>query len=110
MGVPLVTVVTDLVTPHRGWTAPAVDACIVPTERARIGCLQQGMAVERIQVLGLPIDLKFSRPGVPRTSICQQLGLDPAMPIVLLAGGGAGTGGLEKLARALWQADLSIQL
>jgi len=24
MGVPLVTVVTDLVTPHRGWTAPAV--------------------------------------------------------------------------------------
>lgn len=110
MRVPVVTVMTDLVTPHRGWTSPAVDACIVPTERARICCQHQGMAAERIQVLGLPIDLKFSRPGVPRTSVCQQLGLDPAMPIVLLAGGGAGAGRLEKLARALWQADLPIQL
>jgi 1,2-diacylglycerol 3-beta-galactosyltransferase len=110
MRVPLVTVMTDLVTPHRGWTAPAVDACIVPTEQARIRCQQQGMAAERIQVLGLPIDLKFSRPGVPRTSVCQQFGLDPAMPIVLLMGGGAGAGRLEKLVRALWQADLPIQL
>jgi 1,2-diacylglycerol 3-beta-galactosyltransferase len=110
MRVPLVTVITDLVTPHRGWTAPAVDACIVPTDQAGARCRQQGLAAERIQVLGLPIDLKFSRPGIPRASVCQQFGLDPAMPIVLLAGGGAGAGGLEKLACALWQADLSIQL
>lgn len=110
MRVPVVTVVTDLVTPHRGWIAPSVDACIVPTERVRVRCQQQGMAAERIQVLGLPIDLKFSRPGVPRTSMCQQFGLDPTVPIVLLMGGGAGAGGLEKLVYALWQADLPIQL
>lgn len=110
MRVPIVTIMTDLVTPHRGWVAPVVDACIVPTEQARVRCQQQGMSAERIHVLGLPIDLKFSRPGAPRTSVCDRLGLDTAMPIVLLAGGGTGAGGLEKQVRTLWQAGLPIQL
>ncbi len=110
MRVPMVTIMTDLVTPHRGWIAPDVDTCIVPTEQARVRCQQQGMAAERIHALGLPIDLKFSRQGTPRASVCERLGLDPTMPIVLLAGGGTGAGGLEKQVRALWQADLPTQL
>jgi 1,2-diacylglycerol 3-beta-galactosyltransferase len=110
MRVPVVTVMTDLITPHRGWIDPAVDACIVPTELARACCQHQGLAAERIQVLGLPIDLKFGRPGAPKALVCQRLGLDPNMPIVLLAGGGAGVGRLEELARALWQSDLPIQV
>src|SRR5215467_13722265 len=34
--VPFVAVMTDLMTPHRGWTAPEVRHCLVPTEVARV--------------------------------------------------------------------------
>ena len=107
--VPVVTVMTDLVKPHRGWTAPAVDTCIVPTEEARSHSLRQGVAPERIRLFGLPIDQAFGRANVASALVRQRYGLRPELPIVLLVGGGAGAGGLAKLARALWQADLPAQ-
>jgi 1,2-diacylglycerol 3-beta-galactosyltransferase len=110
MDVPVITVVTDLVTPHRGWAAPGVDACIVPTELAGKFCQEQGMPAKRISVLGLPIDVKFSQPVLPKSIVCQQLDFESTLPIVLLMGGGGGAGGLERLVHSLWQADLPIQL
>ena len=108
--VPLVTVMTDLVTPHLGWAAPAVDTCIAPTEPACVFCLRQGLAADRVPLIGLPIDLRFYRSTATRSHVCHQLGLDTHLPIVLLGGGGAGAGSLEKLARTIQRARLPLQL
>jgi 1,2-diacylglycerol 3-beta-galactosyltransferase len=108
--VPLVTVMTDLVTPHLGWAAPTVDTCIAPTEPASVFCRRQGLAAERVPLIGLPIDIRFYQSRATRSHVCRQLGLDPHLPIVLLGGGGAGAGSLDKLARAIQQARLPLQL
>jgi 1,2-diacylglycerol 3-beta-galactosyltransferase len=108
--VPLVTVMTDLVTPHLGWAAPAVATCIAPTEPASVFCRRQGLAADRVPLIGLPIDIRFYQSRATRSHVCRQLGLDPHLPIVLLGGGGAGAGSLFKLARAIQQARLPLQL
>ncbi|HKF38867.1 MAG TPA: glycosyltransferase, partial [Ktedonobacteraceae bacterium] len=58
--IPFLTVVTDLITLHYAWFAPGADAYIVPTERARDIYLQRGLDPERVHVLGMPIDPKFT--------------------------------------------------
>jgi 1,2-diacylglycerol 3-beta-galactosyltransferase len=108
--VPVVTIMTDLVSPHLGWAAPAVDTCIAPTEPAWIFCRKQGLTAERVPVIGLPIDLRFYQRAATRPQVCRRLGLDPHLPIVLLGGGGAGAGRLDKLARAILRARLPLQL
>src|SRR5207237_3790920 len=55
----LVTVITDLVEFHLGWMFPRSDLTIVPTERARQECLAAGLPEEKVQLLGLPVDLRF---------------------------------------------------
>lgn len=110
MKVPFLTVMTDLVTPHRGWAAPRVDGCAVPTPMAEALCRQYGMAAEKLRVLGMPIDLKFSREDASRELLRAKLGLDPALPTLLLAGGGEGAGKLAQMVCAIWQAELPVQL
>lgn len=110
MRVPFLTVMTDLVTPHRGWVEPRVDGCAVPTPMAWSFCRQHGMAAEKIHALGMPIDLKFSRDDASRELLRAKLGLDPALPTLLLAGGGEGAGKLARMVRAIWQAELPVQL
>src|SRR5579872_4674146 len=46
--VPVVTVVTDLVSIHCAWMAPGVNACVVPTEAARRLALASGISRKRI--------------------------------------------------------------
>ena len=60
----LVTVVTDLVEFHLGWMFPRSDLTVVPTESAREECLAAGLPEEKVQLLGLPVDLRF-RPPAP---------------------------------------------
>ncbi len=108
--VPFITVITDLVSVHRGWVAPAVDACVVPTDAARQVCLQHGMASEKIHLLGMPVDPRFSQPGEPKSVLRRQLGLDPLLPTILLVGGGEGTGKLYTSVRAISRARLPVQL
>jgi 1,2-diacylglycerol 3-beta-galactosyltransferase len=108
--IPFLTVMTDPVTPHRSWVAPAADHCIVPTDMARDFCQQHGMPDDNIAVLGMPIDLKFSRPCASKALLRKQLGLHPTMPVVLVMGGGEGAGKLVQRVRALWRAALPVQL
>ncbi len=108
--VPFLTVITDLVNVHRGWVAPGVDACVVPTEAAQQICLQHGLAPEKIHLLGMPIDPRFSQPGESKLLLRERLGLASQVPTVLLVGGGEGTGGLYRSVRAISRAGLPVQL
>jgi 1,2-diacylglycerol 3-beta-galactosyltransferase len=108
--VPFLTVITDLMNVHLSWVAPEVDACVVPTSAARDCCLRYGMPAEKIHLLGMPIDPKFTVPAEPKETLRKQLGLAPDLPTILLVGGGEGAADLERASRALWRSEVPAQL
>ncbi|HEU5229794.1 MAG TPA: glycosyltransferase [Ktedonobacteraceae bacterium] len=110
MRIPFLTVVTDLVSVHYAWFAPGVDAYIVPTEQARQLYLKRGLDAERVHVLGMPIDPKFTRPTESKEVLQRKFGLIPGLPVVLLVGGGDGAGGLQLAVRAISQSRLPVQI
>lgn len=109
--IPVLTVVTDLVSLHCAWIAPKVDACVVPTEEARAFALAEGMPARRVHLLGMPISPRFAAPaqGTPEERRVR-LGLDPSLPVVLLVGGGEGAGGLAEAVEVLSRERLPAQL
>jgi 1,2-diacylglycerol 3-beta-galactosyltransferase len=108
--IPFLTVVTDLISVHHSWYAPGADGYIVPTEQARQLYLKRGLDPEKIHVLGMPIDPKFTLPMPDKAELRHKLGLDPTLPTILLVGGGDGAGGLRTAVQAISQARLPVQL
>jgi 1,2-diacylglycerol 3-beta-galactosyltransferase len=101
----LMTVITDLVDFHRGWTFSQADLVIAPTELARKVALRRRVPADRVMLLGLPVDLRF-RPPAPgeKRALRRRFGLDQRRFTVLVMGGGAGVGPLERQLRALaWE-------
>lgn len=99
---PLMTVVTDPVTPPVAWFCPDVDCCVVATEPARAVALACGVPPERVRVIGLPIRGTFAAArGRPKPQVRQQLGLAAEQPLILMTGGGAGIGRIRPLAQAV---------
>ncbi len=110
LSVPFVTVVTDLITIHHSWFAAGADGYIVPTEEAKQLYLRRGLDPQRVHMLGMPIDPKFTRSVDSKPELQQRFGLLPDLPVVLLVGGGDGAGGLQAAVRAISQAHLPVQL
>ncbi len=97
-----VTMVTDPIAPPLPWFCPHVDLCLVATEPARRAAEQAGMPPHKLHVVGLPVRQSFAVAGaMPKPDARRRLGLPPDMPLILLAGGGAGIGRLLELVRAL---------
>jgi 1,2-diacylglycerol 3-beta-galactosyltransferase len=99
---PLITVVTDLIDFHLGWACPESDLVVVPTEGARRVVLRHGVPPERVELLGLPVDLNFRPPAPGETrALRRRFGLDEERPTLLVTSGGDGSGGLLHQVRAL---------
>jgi 1,2-diacylglycerol 3-beta-galactosyltransferase len=101
----LMTVITDLVDFHRGWTFSQADLVIAPTELARKVAQRRRVPADRIKLLGLPVDLRF-RPPAPgeKQALRRRFGLDERRFTVLVMGGAAGVGHLTQQVRALaWE-------
>ena len=101
----LMTVITDLVDFHRGWTFSRADLVVAPTELARKVALRRRVPADRVKLLGLPVDLRF-RPPAPgeKRALRRRFGLDEARFTVLVMGGAAGVGNLLKQVRVLaWE-------
>ncbi|HEV2475850.1 MAG TPA: glycosyltransferase [Candidatus Dormibacteraeota bacterium] len=98
----LMTVITDLVDFHRGWTFSQADLVVAPTERARRVALRRRVPPDRVKLLGLPVDLRF-RPPAPgeKQALRRRFGLDENRFTVLVIGGAAGVGHLAAQVRAL---------
>ncbi len=105
-----IPVVTDLISVHHAWFAPGADGYIVPTEQARQLYLKRGLDPQRVHVLGMPIDPKFTLPLPSKEELRSKLGLDRHLPTILLVGGGDGAGGLRTAVQAISQARLPVQL
>ncbi|MFL5624676.1 MAG: glycosyltransferase, partial [Ktedonobacteraceae bacterium] len=89
---------------------PGAEAYIVPTQNARQLYLARGLDPERVHVLGMPIDPKFTRPTASKQELQRKIGLEPGLPVVLLVGGGDGAGGLQDAVRTISRARLPVQL
>jgi 1,2-diacylglycerol 3-beta-galactosyltransferase len=111
--IPLITVITDLVDVHSSWICDDIDAIVTPSAAALNRIRAAGIDADRCFDLGMPVDESFTvRPpsAVERRELRRRLGLDPARRTVLLTGGGEGSGGLLRRARALCAAGLDLQL
>ena len=108
--IPFITVVTDLVSLHYTWFASGADAYILPTEQARLLYLARGLDPKRVHILGMPIDPKFTQPTESKQELQRKFGLEPGLPVVLLVGGGEGSGGLQDAVRIISRARLPVQL
>lgn len=108
--VPMVTMITDLVTVHPLWVCSEVDLCLAPTEEARTEALKWGIVGGKIEIVGLPVGLAFTEGDVNRDGVRAELGLEGDLFTVLISGGGEGVGDLWALVEAVAQAGLEVQL
>jgi 1,2-diacylglycerol 3-beta-galactosyltransferase len=115
-GTPFATVVTDLGSAHAAWFDAEPDRLFVPNERLESVAIAQGVPADRIRRIGQPIRPVFadtphqSRSDDDRQRQREALGLEPTMKTALLLGGGEGFGKLDRIARAIDQAELPLQL
>ncbi|MDQ2961450.1 MAG: galactosyldiacylglycerol synthase [Candidatus Dormibacteraeota bacterium] len=112
-GVPVITVITDLVDIHAGWACRDVDAVVIPSPGGLDRCRRAGIPASHCHMLGLPVDSAFSRPplrAAERRELQRSLGLDGRRFTVLVCSGADGSGSIARRARALAAADLDIDL
>ena len=111
--VPLVTVITDLVTIHHSWTAAgAADHYVVGSPEARGVCADRGIPLSRIHDFGLPIREGFSPAPTDRAAAKRALGLDPQRRTLLVMAGGEGGGRIPRLLHEIAPtvAELDLQI
>lgn len=94
---------------HRMWVHDNMAGYFAANEEVAERMRQNGIPAQKIHVTGIPVMPGFMRQ--PERHICAaEYGLDPHKPTVLLMGGGAGVGDLDKLAAHLLHLDTSFQL
>jgi 1,2-diacylglycerol 3-beta-galactosyltransferase len=108
LNIPVITVVTDLVTIPAVWFDNRVDHCILPTERAIDRALYYGMNPKQLSVIGLPISEQFRKRLPSKKSIREKYGWPTDKPLLLLMAGGEGVGPLYEISRAIAAAELDV--
>ena len=106
--IPVLTVVTDLATVHGLWFNDDVDKCLVPTATVLNKALESGIAADRLEITGLPVDPALNRP-VDRAQLRAKLGLRSDRFVALLAGSNR-VQKLEPVAQALNHTGLPLEL
>ena len=109
-GLPLMTIVTDLVDVHRWWAAPAVDQYVVASDAAEAALVRLGVTPSRIAQTGIPLREEFDHLALSAREARERLELDPDMTTVLVMGGGAGAGRLVNNATAIASAGAQAGL
>ncbi len=73
-GAPFLTVVTDLVSVHRLWFHESAEACLVPTQAVADKALESGLAADRVEITGLPVNPNLALP-CDKAALPRQVGL-----------------------------------
>jgi len=102
IGCKIAVIVTDLY-PHLMWLRGKPDAFYVPTEWSRLELIERATwSADQIEVTGIPVHPAFSAlADQDRSLLKSELGLPVNRPMVLVAAGGIGAGGLESASRVL---------
>ncbi|MDD2233833.1 MAG: glycosyltransferase [Desulfitobacteriaceae bacterium] len=88
LNIPLVTIVTDYAI-HSQWIHPGVDLYVVGCKEVYEGLVSRGIEKQRIQIIGIPVSLKFEVP-LDCPSLYEKLGLDSERLTLLVMGGAYG--------------------
>jgi 1,2-diacylglycerol 3-beta-galactosyltransferase len=123
-GTPVVTVVTDLARIHAAWRHADVDLIIAPPGAGRDRGERRPAEDGEATVSGCPAEMSWTGARLPvtrefwsgpllpheRAVLRRSLGLSENEFLVLLAGGGEGSGGLARRANAIlrWFADVDV--
>jgi 1,2-diacylglycerol 3-beta-galactosyltransferase len=114
---PVVTVVTDLVSAHAAWRYGPVDEIVTPSARMAGQFRRQagltGSGAGHCIELGLPVGPQFRGgplPGPARARLRQALGVSARGFLVVVTGGGEGAGKLEDQVPALLGAFADIEV
>lgn len=83
--IPVLTVVTDLVTVHSLWFNDDVDLCLVPTQAVLEKALDSGLPADRVKITGLPVNPALAHPADKR-ALREQLGWPPDRIVALCTG------------------------
>jgi 1,2-diacylglycerol 3-beta-galactosyltransferase len=86
LDIPVLTVVTDLVTVHRLWFDNDIDACLVPTDQVRDLAIGYDMPEEKIQLTGIPVHPNIAREKRPQAEVRLELGWREDLPAFLAVG------------------------
>ena len=95
----LVTVITDYRV-HSYWLSNETDKFLVASERTKEDLINDGILKEKIEITGIPVDLKFSA-AKDKKSIIKKLNLENKELYILIMGGGFGVGPYEYLLKKL---------
>jgi len=106
--IPLIAVVTDY-HPHGFWIHHLVDKYVVASEEAKNVLEGCGIPQDRIEVLGIPISIKFLK-AYQKSEAKTEFNFHKDLKIVLLMGGGLGLGPIEKIAKSLDGLDSDFQI
>jgi processive 1,2-diacylglycerol beta-glucosyltransferase len=93
---------------HAFWITRAFHWYFVAQEEDRIHMEALGLPRDRISVTGIPVDAAFAAP-VNREEVLRRHGLDPARPMVLVAGGSLGLSPATAVVRQLLQVKRDFQ-
>ena len=96
----LATVVSDPISVHASWAAPASDLTFVVTDEAERQVIQLGVPSDRVRRVEFPVHPDLLSPS-SRSEARQHLGLPRESPVALIGGGGAGSGNPEAIGRTL---------
>jgi len=111
--VPVITVVTDLVTTHVAWRYDQSDIIVAPSNAVLARCHLDGIGAGRCMEIGLPVALGFQA-GQPsrdeRAELRRRLGVDEHRFLVLVTGGSQGSGNIARQAVALIEGSSEIQV
>lgn len=105
--IPLIAVLTDYV-PHAYWIYDEVDFYVTPSEEVSLRLVKKGVEPARIKALGIPFDPKFSRRTV-KEQVMEKFNLNPALPTVLIMGGGQGLGPINTIIKSLEKVKRGFQ-
>ncbi|MBI3323089.1 MAG: hypothetical protein HYZ95_01335 [Candidatus Omnitrophica bacterium] len=108
LGVPLYGVITDF-TPHAYWVHGQVDGYVVPAEETGQWLVERRVDPRAVHASGIPIDPIFAE-APNGDGIRRRLQMDPALPAVLLMGGGQGLGPILEGVAALDKLEERFQL
>jgi 1,2-diacylglycerol 3-beta-galactosyltransferase len=107
--VPIYTVVTDLADMHRMWFDPGVDACLVPTSKARELALSYNMQPDQVIITGIPVHPDFSSGSYDKAAVRLGLGWQPDL-LTFLAVGSQRVEGLPEILNVLNHFGRPLQL
>jgi 1,2-diacylglycerol 3-beta-galactosyltransferase len=106
--IPVLTVVTDLVSVHRLWFNDDVTKVLVPTQAVMDRALESGLARDQVEITGLPVNPSMAHPA-DRALLRAQLGWSTDRFVALCTGSKRVTK-LEPVLRILNHMGLPLEL